>query len=109
MPQIEYAAPVWQIGNCSPLEKIQRKGLALCLGVTGTAVLEALDVEAGVKPLELRKEELAIRQAAKNMSKENDSCINKCWNSFAESEMIERKISPFGKMNIQIEDMVSNT
>ena len=43
------------------------------------------------------------------MSKENDSCINKCWNSFAESEIIERKISPFGKMNIQIADVVSNT
>ena len=46
-----------QIGNCSPLEKIQRKGLAMCLGVPGTAGLEALEVEAGVKPLELRKEE----------------------------------------------------
>ena len=109
VPQLEYAAPVWQIGNCSPLEKIQRKGLAMCLGVPGTAGLEALEVEAGVKPLELRREELAIRQAAKIMSKENDSCINKCWNSFTESEIIERKISPFGKMNIQVADMVSNT
>ena len=70
IPQLEYAAPVWQIGNCSPLEKIQRKGLALCLGVPGTAGLDALEVEAGVKPLELRREELAIRQAAKIMSKE---------------------------------------
>ena len=46
VPQIEYAAPVWQIGNWSPLEEIQRKGLALCLGVQGTAGLEALEVEA---------------------------------------------------------------
>ena len=79
---------------------------ALCLGVPGTADLEALEVEARIKPLELRREELAIRQATKIMSKENDSCINKCWNSFAESEIIERKISSFGKMNIQIADIV---
>ena len=107
--QLEYAAPGWQIGNCSPLEKIQRKGLALCLGVPGTAGLDALEVEAGVKPLELRREELAIRQAAKIMSKENDTCINKAWNTYVESELMEHKISPFGKMSIQIADMISNT
>ena len=85
IPQLEYAAPVWQIGNCSHPEKIQRKGLALCLGFPGTAGLEALEVEAGVKPLELRREELAIKQAAKIMSKENDACINKAWNTYTES------------------------
>ena len=47
------------LGSCSHLEKIQRKGLALCLGGPGTAGLEALEVEAGFKPLELRREELA--------------------------------------------------
>ena len=107
--QLEYAAPVWQIGNCSPLEKIQRKGLALCLGVQGTAGLDALEGEAGVKLLELRREELAIRQAAKIMSKESVTCINKAWNTYTESEFMERKISPFGKMSIQIADMISNT
>ena len=54
-------------------------------------------------------EELAIRQAAKIMSKENDTCINKAWNTYTESDMTERKISAFGKMNIQIADMISNT
>ena len=78
IPQLEYAASVWQIGNCSGLEKVQRKGLALCLGIPGTAGLEALEVEAGVKPLELRREELAVRQAAKIMTKEDDSCIKRC-------------------------------
>ena len=51
----------------------------------------ALEVEAGVKPLELRREELAIRQAAKIMSKENDTCINKAWNTYTESELMELK------------------
>ena len=41
------------------------------------------------------------------MSKENDTCINKAWNTYTESELMERKISPFGKMNIQIADMIS--
>ena len=31
-PQLEYAAPVWQVGNCEPLNRVQRKGLSLCLG-----------------------------------------------------------------------------
>ena len=96
-------------GNCSPLERIQRKGLTLCLGVPGTAGLDVLEVEAEVKPLELRREKLAIRQAATIMSKENDTCINKAWNSYTESDMTERKISPFGKMHIQIADIISNT
>ena len=68
-----------------------------------------MQVEAGVKPLELRREKLAIRQAAKIMSKENDTCINKAWNTYTESELMERKISPFGKMSIQLADMISNT
>lgn len=34
----------------------------MCLGAPGTAGVEALEVEAGVKPLELRREELAVRQ-----------------------------------------------
>ena len=57
LPQLEYAAPVLQIGNCSCLEKVQRKGLAMCFGVPGTEGVEALEVEAGVKPLELRRAE----------------------------------------------------
>ena len=25
IPQLEYAVPVWQIGNCSPLERFREK------------------------------------------------------------------------------------
>ena len=89
-PKLEYVASVWQIGNCSGLAKIQRKGLALCLGIPGTVGLEALDVEAGVKTLELRREELAVRQEAKIMTKEDDSCIKRCWDRFVDTESAER-------------------
>lgn len=108
-PQLEYATSVWHIGNCSPLEKVQRKGLAICLGVPGTAGVEALEVEASVKPLEIRREELAVRQAAKIMMKNEVSCIKSSWDRFTESEIVEHKTSPFGIMNILIADMKSNT
>ena len=108
-PQLEYAAAVWQVGNCDCLEKIQRKGLAMCLGVPGTAGLAAVEVEAGVRPLELRREELAIRQAARIMMKGDQECIKVSWDSFLDHEEAEQKISPFGKMNIQVADMLSNT
>ena len=109
VPQLEYAASVWQIGNCTGLDRVQRKGLAMCLGVPGTAGIEALQVEAEVKPLEIRREELAIRQAARVLMKDNKECIKISWDRFVESEVVEHKVSPFGKMNIQLADMTSNT
>ena len=33
----------------------------------------------------------------------------KAWNTYTDSKLKERKISPFGKMNIQIADMISYT
>ena len=108
-PQLEYAAAVWQVGESSILEKIQRKGLAMCLRIPGTAGLEALEVEAGVKPLCIRREELAIRQAARIMMKSDDTPIKISWDNFIENDQIERKISPFGKMNVQIADMSTYT
>ena len=72
---MEYAASVWQIGECDRLEKIQRKGLAICLGCPSTASCEALEVQAGVLPLDLRREELAIRECTKIMAKANTEPI----------------------------------
>ena len=45
-PQLENAAAVWQIRNYDELEKVQRKGQALCVDVPVTAGLEVLEVEA---------------------------------------------------------------
>ena len=104
-PQLEYV----QVGESSILEKVQRKGLAMCLRIPGTAGLEALEVEAGVKPLCIRREELAIRQAARIIMKSDDTPIKISWDNFIENDQTERKISPFGKMNVQIADMSTNT
>jgi len=108
-PQLEYASAIWQTANCSSLEKVQRKGLALCLGVPLTAGVEALEVEAGVRPLDIRREELAIRQAAKIMMKDGSTLIKQKWENFIDREETERKVTPFGAIEIQVADMCSNT
>ena len=51
----------------------------MCLGVPGTAGLEALEVEAGVKPLGIRREELAVRQTDKVMIKEDEENKKVSW------------------------------
>ena len=108
-PQLEYAAPVWQVGNYEPLNRIQRKGLSICLGVPGTGGIEAMEVEAGVKPLDIRREELSIRQATRVIMKDNSELIKSAWDSWIESDVRESKISPFGLMHVQLADMMSNT
>ena len=85
--QLEYAAAVWQIGDCGVLENVQRKGLGMCLGVPGTVGIEA----------------------ARIMMKPDDSNLKVSWDSFLDKESAERKISPFGKMNVQVVDMITNT
>ena len=49
-----------------------------------------------------------IRQAAGIMMKGDEECIKVSWDSFLDQEKTEQKISPFGKMNIQVADMLSN-
>ena len=100
VPQLEYAAAIWQSGKCEILDRVQRRGLALCLGVPATASLEALQVEAGVLPLDLRREELAVREFGKICAKRDNQPIKKTLKDWEESQedATERYISPFGKM-----------
>ena len=66
---LEYVSSVWQIGNCEQLNKVQKKCFALCLGIPSTAGLEALEVEAGVVPLDLRREDLVFKEITKDNGK----------------------------------------
>ena len=75
VPHVEYAASVWQIGECDRLEKIERKGL----GCPSTASCDALEVQTGVLPLNLRRQELSIRECTKIMAKANTEPIKQCW------------------------------
>ena len=110
---MKYAASVWQIGECDNLEKIQRKGLALCLGCPNTASCEALEVQAGVLlPLDLRREELVIRECTKNMAKANAEPIKQCFLSCqvsVEEQPREKVMTLMGKMLQHITDMTSST
>ena len=91
------------------MEKIQRKGLAVCLGVPGKAGLEALEVEAGIKPLDIIREELAVRQAVPIMMKGDKDSIKVSWDNFQDKEETVHRICPYGKMNMQVANMISNT
>ena len=60
------------------------------LRIPGTAGLEAQEVEAGVKPLCIRREELAIRQATRIMKKSDDTPIKISWVNFIENDQREK-------------------
>ena len=111
-PQLEYAAPVWQIANCQPLEKIQRKGLAICLGLPGTAGGDSVDVLSGVLPIDLRIEELSIRECGKILAKDRTQKIASYFQDYRDSHsdsLTEAQPSPFRKMLLQLENAVSLT
>ena len=51
------------------LEAIQRKGLSICLRLPTTSGREAMEVEGNILPVDLRIEEIAVREIAKIQSK----------------------------------------
>ena len=69
-------------------------------------------MQAGVLPLDLRREELAIRECTKIMAKSNTEPIKQCFLSCQASveELPREKVTtPMGKMLQQITDMTSST
>lgn len=60
-----YASSIWQIGKTNSLDKIneiQHKGLAMCLDLLTQSSMETLEVISGTLPVDLRREEMTIRQ-----------------------------------------------
>ena len=98
---------MWQnSSSVHVVNKIQRKGLALCLGVPATAASNALEVEASVFSLELRKEELPIGEGGKFMFRDNSQTIKQLWNVWTDDYRgKERYMSPFGLIDLQLQDM----
>ena len=69
-------------------------------------------MQAGVLPLDLRIEELAVRECTKIMAKSNTEPIKQCFLSCQASveELPREKVTtPMGKMLQQITDMTSST
>ena len=109
---LEYAASVWQTGECDRLARIQRKGLVLWLGCPSSVCLEAWEVQVGVLPLDMGKDELDIKECTNIMAKANTETIKQCLLSCqasVEEQPRENVITPMGKMLQQITDMTSST
>ena len=51
------------------LDAVQRKGLSICLGLPATSGREAMEVEGNILTVDLRIEEIAVREIAKIQSK----------------------------------------
>ncbi|KAH3892495.1 hypothetical protein DPMN_016613 [Dreissena polymorpha] len=67
---VEYGAIVWQgAKNKTALDAVQRKGLSLCLNLPQNAGREAIEEATGILPIDLRLEEIAIREVAKIKAK----------------------------------------
>jgi hypothetical protein len=47
------------------INEVQRKGLALCLDFPTQSSLQTLEVESSTLPVDLRRDEIAIRQLGK--------------------------------------------
>jgi hypothetical protein len=69
---IEYGCPVWQITpteNLKKLDAIQRKGLSICLGFPATSGRAAMEVKGNILSVDIRIDEIAVREIAKIQSK----------------------------------------
>jgi hypothetical protein len=102
VPHLEYAAPVWQ---CSPhvqlLEKVQRKGLSVCLGGIGSDSCMALEIQSCVLPLDLRREEISVRECCKIMAKDDTSLLKQTLNEYR-NEITDDKVTLITKMIRQV-------
>ena len=109
---IEYGCSVWQTvarPDLRKLENIQRKALALCLDLPGTASREAMEVAAGLVPLDLRFCEIAIRDVAKIAAKRQDDPLKSHLNRYTEEELWDSVDTPLGLAMSQVIEMKTVT
>ena len=100
-PILEYGCTVWQTVSqteMKKLEAIQRKALALCLSLPSTAALDALEVAAGIPPLNLRYCEIAIRDNAKISAKKPTYPLKSKLDQYKQNSKLwnEKYVSPIG-------------
>ena len=94
IPQMEFAASVWQnSSSADALNKIQRKSVALRLGVPATSALNAVEVEAGVLPLELKREDCPLGKEVRSCQKISQQ-IKELWNEWRDSYRGNESICP---------------
>ena len=109
---MEYGCSVWQTvtrPDLRKLENVQKKALALCLDLPVTASREAMEVAAGVVPLDLRLCEIAIRDTAKIAAKRHDDPLKCCLDRYRDEDVWDRTETPMGKPMSQIVEMKTVT
>ena len=82
--KLDYGSIVYMSGDERSLEKlniVHRHGLRLCLGAFKSSPIEALYAEANELPLELRREELAMRYALKIKANPDNAVYNSIYKS----------------------------
>ena len=109
-PILEYGCTVWQTVShpeMRKLEAVQRKALALCLSLPATSALDALEVAAGVPPLDLRYCEIAIRDIAKLSAKKPTYPLKAKLDQYTQSSELlnEKYVSPVGLAISQASEM----
>ena len=88
-PPVNYSACLspWQSSKYTNRPSIiQRKAVCLCLGLPGTAGTEAVEVAAGIPPLDLHFIEACIRELAKIQAKSIRQRIRVLLNNMTETE-----------------------
>ena len=107
---IEYASPVWHMSpHVNLLERIQRQGLTICLGVVGTASCESLEVRANILPLDFRREEMAIRECTEILAKPSSSLVKQsvqqCQENNCENDRIPSPLSHMLNLTREMENI----
>ena len=110
VPHLEYASTVWHMSpHVKLLERIQRQGLIICLGAVGTASGESLEVQSNILPLDLRREEMAIREFTKILAKPSSSLIKqtamKCQDSIHDKSKVITPLTNMVHLTREMEDI----
>ena len=110
---MEYGCSMWQTMSRPDLKKklenIQKKALALCLDLPVTASREAMEVAAGVVPLDLRLCEIAIRDTAKIAAKRQDDPLKCYLDKYRNEDVWDSTETPMGKAMSQVVEMKTVT
>lgn len=105
---MEYGCIVWQIADpkyTKLLDNVQKKALCLCLNMPITSGREALEVIAGVIPIDLRIEQISVTEIAKIQSKSVQEPIKQQLLKYKDQNTYDRYITPMGKVLAQAKDV----